>query len=314
MLAAEIVGMRRGLRVPTSWGGLNVASLAADLECRFGGVLGGEDRRDGGPWRGRLVGAVVAGHRFQKEERMRMARVVSGVLVTAAVWAGSSGTAWAGDLLPDLGMGRISTVKVDTTTMPGSKLLRYNSLLADVGAGPFEVSGSRSSTNDATMSATQDVYQSGGGYRAVATGDVIGYHNSAWRLQDLEAGWLQTVGGSHIAALAKHWYCAADDVHLRPGLARSPANAVYTGNCGYDQPNLLSMVMGVSVGWADNYTANTYQQWIDITGVPNGTYYLYAQADPDGYFTESNTSNNTTWDKIRIHNNAVKILQYGPHV
>jgi hypothetical protein len=253
---------------------------------------------------------------FPDEEgrSMRFARVFGGLAVMMVAWASWMSTAWASDVLPDLGMARISTVKIDMSTEPGHKLLRYNALVADVGAGPFEVAGSRSSTSASTMSAAQDVYQSGGGYRSVATGDVIGYHNSAWRLRDLEAGWLQTVGGSHIAALAKHWYCAADDVHVHPGLAGSPANAVYTGNCGYGQPSLLSVVMGVSVGWADNYSASTYQQWIDITSVPNGTYYLYAEADPDGYFLESNRTNDTTWDKIKIHNDTVKILQYGPHV
>jgi len=245
---------------------------------------------------------------------MRAPRLLAVVSAVFVVWLVPAASAQTGDLLPDLGMAPITTVYIDTTTIPGHRLLRYNALLANVGAGAFEVVGSRSSTTDPSMSVVQDIYQSGGGFRSVSTSATMQYQVDArWRLEDLEGGWLQTVGGQRLVALYKHWYCALDDDHYSPNLPDSPPTVGYTGNCGRDQPDLLSMTMGVSVGWADNYEASDFRQFIDITSVPNGAYYLYATADPNGYFTESSTANNTTWDKIRINQNGVKILQYGPH-
>jgi Lysyl oxidase len=245
---------------------------------------------------------------------MRGLSGVAAFLTAAAMWTGFAGTASASDLLPDFAMGKITTVQINTTKLPGHKLLQYNSLIVNIGTGPFEIAGSRPSTTTPTMAAAQDVYQSVGGYRSIPTSDVIGYQSGEWRLQDLESGWLETVGGGNVAALAKHWYCPGDDVHHLPNLPGSPSTAVYPGQCGKGQSSLLSIVLGISVGWADNYTPSDAKQWIDITNVPNGIYYLYAQADPNGYFTEANKSNNTTWDKIKIHDTTVTILKYGPYV
>ena len=66
---------------------------------------------------------------------------VAVVAVAAAFVAGLSGSAapahaQAQPLLPDLGMARLSTIKLDTTTMPGHRLLRYTATMVDVGQGP----------------------------------------------------------------------------------------------------------------------------------------------------------------------------------
>jgi hypothetical protein len=245
---------------------------------------------------------------------MRMERAALALLVGIGLWAMSAGTAWASDLLPDLGMATMKTVYIDTSTIPGHRLLRYDAFLANVGAGPFEVAGHRSSPTVSSMAVTQHIYQSGGGFRSVATGDVMKYFASRWRLQDLENGWLQTTSGGTIVALAKHWYCSADDYDYSPSLPGDPGHAVYLGGCGFKKKSILSVRMGLSVGWVDDYSANTPNQYIDITNVPDGTYFVYSVADPHNYFLESNESNNSTWDEVQITGDTVTILAYGPHV
>ena len=101
--------------------------------------------------------------------------------------------------------------------------------------------------------------------------------------------------------------------NLQAGAAGLAAHGVYR-SCGGGQPSLLAVTVGVSVGWADIYGPNSFQQWIDITHVPDGTYFLYSKADPNNFFQESNNNDNVTWTKISISGTTVKVLQFGPHI
>jgi hypothetical protein len=244
---------------------------------------------------------------------MRTIEWGAAVMVVTAMLAAPAGAVAATDTPPDLGMMRINKVYIDTTKIPGHRLLRYNSRIADAGTGPLEISASRPATTQKYMTAMQDVYQSDGTIRQIPTGVQVKYQGGEWRLQDLEAGWLEDASGQQVGQLAKHWYCPEDGMAYNLSLPGAPQSRVYTG-CGSGQPSLLSVVFGVSVGWADVYSPASYQQWVDITSVPDGTYYLYAQADPDNYLLESNESNNETWTKISISGDTVTILKYGPHI
>jgi len=50
---------------------------------------------------------------------------------------------------------------------------------------------------------------------------------------------------------------------------------------------------GISPGWADNYAPTLPCQWIDVTGVPPGTYTLRVVIDPQGALPDADASNNT---------------------
>jgi hypothetical protein len=67
-----------------------------------------------------------------------------------------------------------------------------------------------------------------------------------------------------------------------PGAPNSPQ---YTGSSQY---------LGISVGWADVYPWYFAGQYIDVTGVPDGQYWLEAEIDPDDRLLESNETNNIT--------------------
>jgi hypothetical protein len=49
---------------------------------------------------------------------------------------------------------------------------------------------------------------------------------------------------------------------------------------------------GISRGWADVYSRYLACQWIDVTGVPSGTYTLHATVNPAHALVESNYDNN----------------------
>src|SRR4029078_9288178 len=88
--------------------------------------------------------------------------------VLASMLIGSVPSSAATPQLPDLGLATVNAVRMDETTMPGHKLLRYDSKIINIGSGPFELVGTRASTSDTLMKVVQNVYQHGGGSPTVS--------------------------------------------------------------------------------------------------------------------------------------------------
>ncbi len=66
---------------------------------------------------------------------------------------------------------------------------------------------------------------------------------------------------------------------------------------GYDSCGTLQ---GLRPGWADIYNSSLAGQFIDLTGIPDGTYYLEATVDPDNLVLESDETNNTVGIPIAV--------------
>ena len=58
----------------------------------------------------------------------------------------------------------------------------------------------------------------------------------------------------------------------------------------YDE--ITDPILGISIGWADLYSSGLPGQWVEATGLPNGTYWLEVIADPYDRIQESNEANN----------------------
>ena len=59
-------------------------------------------------------------------------------------------------------------------------------------------------------------------------------------------------------------------------------------------------VQGIDVGYADVYSRDLPNQWIDVSSVPNGDYWLEITTDPDNRIQESNETNNTDYRRITL--------------
>ena len=59
-------------------------------------------------------------------------------------------------------------------------------------------------------------------------------------------------------------------------------------------------VQGIQAGWSDIYNAGLPGQWIDITGIPAGTYTLEVTMNPEQVLDESDYTNNTTSIPVEI--------------
>jgi hypothetical protein len=75
-----------------------------------------------------------------------------------------------------------------------------------------------------------------------------------------------------------------DSIPYNMSVPGMPANRVY---------NFASApVLGISIGYADLYSAGLPGQWIDVTGVPSGQYWLEVNIDPYDRVLELDDSNN----------------------
>ncbi len=217
--------------------------------------------------------------------------------------------------LPDLGMARLKDFKIETTP-DGRRLLRFTTIIVNVGAGPFEVQGSRASTSDLTMTGHQCIYE-GSSCTLQSTAAGMGWsgdgHNH-WHVIGLEEYVLDRLdNGVLVGTGAKTGFCFYDNTTHDPSLPGAPPSPVYT-NCGGSSS--LSVTMGLSVGWGDTYYWNLAYQWVDITALATGRYRLWATADPENWFIEADDTNNSTWVDLQIRGKggSVRVLGYGPSV
>jgi hypothetical protein len=242
----------------------------------------------------------------------RLAMVLSAVALGAF---GAPAAASAADRLPDLGMARLSDIKIDRGA-DGSHLLRYTTTIVNVGAGAFEVRAQRPSTSDTEMTVSQRIFDDLGGWRDVPTTAVAyfgGDGHNHWHLRDLELTELTRLdNGVKVGTSAKHGFCFWDNVKYRLALPGAPGSAVYD-RAGCGAGSSLAVLMGLSVGWGDAYPASLPDQYIDITGLGPGRYRLSVTADAGGWFAESSESNNFTWVDLQIKSKGQpRVLGYGP--
>ena len=148
-----------------------------------------------------------------------------------------------------MGMAPVTTVTINTS-IPGHRLLRYESRIVTGGPGPFEANGSRPDTTVSDLTVSQRVFGDAGGSRGVSiTGTTIfwgGDGHNHWHITDMESGTLTRLGnGNAVGTLAKHGFLIHDE-------------------------------------------------------------FLY-----NGWFLESDTTNNTAWAVLRIRKGRVNLLSQG---
>jgi hypothetical protein len=66
------------------------------------------------------------------------------------------------------------------------------------------------------------------------------------------------------------------------------------------RPRFTCSAQGIQAGWGDTYDAGLPGQWIEIDGVPPGTYTLEVAINPDGILAETDSGNNTATVEVEI--------------
>lgn len=218
------------------------------------------------------------------------------------------------ELLPDLVVAKPAELYV--VDRGRRTKLRFSHTTANVGDGPLEIAPDLTTTNCASkgpdwFDADQYIYrdQNGSGEfeRGLAADGADGdpdrrhagcmyFHapHDHYHFRDFaEYNLYREPNAKPVARSDKVSFCVFD---LRPFQTGLPGSEVYYSftNC-----NEKDGTHGISVGWADVYSAGTPGQVLDITKLRRGRYCLVAEADPLDRLVETSPERSNT-RRIRI--------------
>jgi hypothetical protein len=216
----------------------------------------------------------------------------------------------AADLLPDLGMARLRDIRIQNTT-DGRRLLRFSTVVVNVGEGAFEVRGRRPDTTAPDMATEQRIFDDAGNSRYISTAATMFYAgdgHSHWHVRNFQHYELNRLdNGVKVGTGAKSGFCFYDNEIF--GALTDP---VYIGgNSCRGGSRALQTTMGLSEGWGDLYWSSLSGQYIDITGLASGQYRLTVTADLDNWFSETDDFNNSSWVDIQLTGTGLNIQGFG---
>ncbi len=192
---------------------------------------------------------------------------------------------------------------IRTARTAGRDLIDFAATVWVGGNAQLDVQGFRVKGSP-VMSAYQYFWQDGqviGRARVGTMGfDSLPGHNH-WHFEQFAAYRLLGANGKLILRSQKTGFCIAptDAVDLLlPGAVWQPPFIGFSGQCG--SPTALWVREMMPVGWGDTYIQSIAGQAFDITGLPNGTYYIQVTANPGHQLHETSTANDVTVRKVII--------------
>ncbi len=204
------------------------------------------------------------------------------------------------EAIPDLAMKQFSDFQIQMVN--GRRMLRFTAMMVNVGDGHFEVRGSRGATSE-PMRVRQVIYETSSRNSPIsrqittnAVGKWSGDGHNHWHVQEMMR--YDMWGGSGSYRGAKVGFCFLDSDPYNLSLPNASGGSYYRGSWCQTTPNALNNRMGISVGWGDEYEWYLAWQWVDITGLPGGTYTIRSKVDPYSFFLEENEGNNCTWARV----------------
>ena len=201
--------------------------------------------------------------------------------------------------------------------------LRFTSSEDNVGDGPLLIFGHRDDADQPTMSVRQafqtrgsDVLPDSFAAAQHATTNSMYYEpaksHEHWHLMGFERFQLRSPGGDTLVADRKNGFCLGDryrnhDAASTPNTPNGDAGATgalatyLRGNmCRHHEPRALDVTEGISVGSGDDYRRDVDFQWLDITGVPSGTYDVVNTVNDDRTLVEKSYDNNSSSIAVSI--------------
>jgi hypothetical protein len=119
-----------------------------------------------------------------------------------------------------------------------------------------------------------------------------GHHH--WHLQHVARYSLWNAAKTaEVAPAQKVGFCLDDSQHVEEGVG--PVGPVYSAAgqsfCQRYNPDATSVYQGISAGWRDIYPAGIAFQWVDVSDVVPGEYWIREDVNPDGVVKEEGGAN-----------------------
>jgi hypothetical protein len=188
---------------------------------------------------------------------------------------------------------------VNASLVPGETVYQFIGALPNIGPGRLEV---REVTHP---DATQDVYQ-----RIYDENDALDHERLIGSFPDADSIaprhlWLPGIAqyrlrtvlednsaGPIVASNDKTSMAVVDSAAYDKTLPGAPQSPVYN--------NFSAGILGISVGWADIYGTIFPGQWVPVTGLADGQYWLEVFVDPYDRIQEADETNNVTQILIEL--------------
>jgi hypothetical protein len=209
-------------------------------------------------------------------------------------------------LLPDLAQGDPTNVSlvVDASGPQPRMRLAFDATVANVGTGPLILTGRRGPSTPA-MTARQVVRRSdGSSYTRSRRAGVLRFSTDLhrhWHLQDFDRFELWNAQATRRLLRRSEGFCVADT--FSPFASRpirfQPRVPAFANHCAVGRPELLSITMGISVGWGDGATPRTSD--LDVTRIATGSYLLVHRVNPARRLLETNPFNNVACTPVRLN-------------
>jgi len=197
-------------------------------------------------------------------------------------------------------------------------LLDFAATVYNGGHGPLAVDGFREGSKQ-VMKAYQLFYR---GDKQVGTARVGSMEYDArpshqhWHFEDFAVYDLVNKAHKRLRTSGKEAFCLAptDSIDmLVHGAPADPGNGDLSTACGDVTSIWVREVL--ASGWGDTYTQQRAGQSINITGLPNGAYWIRVTANPGHKLHEASTHNNVAYRKVILGgtkgHRTVKVPAYG---
>ncbi len=127
--------------------------------------------------------------------------------------------------------------------------------------------------------------------------DADGHHH--WHLQHVaKYGLWNAAKTAEVVPSQKVGFCLEDSEDMEAG--QGPSLAVYNDEvrgdfCELYRPNATSLTEGISPGWRDRYLKELAWQWVDVSNLAPGEYWLGEEVNPEKFIIESNPENKVAY-------------------
>jgi hypothetical protein len=231
---------------------------------------------------------------------MRLTAALVLLLVSGCGGSGGSAT----ELLPDLVQSPPRALEVYEAD--GVWRLAFLSAVENDGRGPMLLVGTRPGRTTPAMTVEQLVRHPDGSASTYSVDGQIRFVRSEthrhWHFLDFERYDILTADGETVGRDQKTGFCLGDRYNASRSvqLPGEPEQPVWTQECGRGQLERLIVREGLSPGYGDDYVPRLEGQWIDITGLPAGSYVLRHRVNVERVLRESDYGNNSAETRFEL--------------